>query len=387
MLWHTIALAFRGLSVYRWNNFPRIEQVSATDHIAFSLHISILLASIIEEEKGIVFDRDYIFRKVLFSSFSTFVHSDISSEVKDQVKKKNPTIYTELENIAYGMLLSWKLPEWMKKDMQEIHDFSKQENHPYQKEDDLIAFSKLWASYHEAYFSNEVYLGVYRPAMNVIEQKMGQPRFDLFRSYINLDPEHQNDLERFLLSMRRLQSSYRWNSMRRRYPVSVMSHLFLTSFIAYIIGNIEGKNRQEITYMMTIALFHDIPEAITGDIVTPTKKAIEGFEELLVTVEKELVDKYLLGYIRKYTFSSEYEKRMLDPWGQVNGKLVKLADNFSALFEAKIEASVDVEFDKVYKDLKKFLHSSPYQSVDHLFKFWIDYFEDNIEDIVRIKKL
>lgn len=387
MLWHTIALAFRGLSVYRWNNFPRLEQVSSTDHIAFSLHIAILLASIIEEEKGIKYDRDYIFRKVLFSSFSTFVHSDISSEVKDQIKEKNPEIYAELENIVYEMLQSWKLPEWMKKDMQEVYNISKDKDYPNKKEDDLIAFSKLWASYHEAYFSNELYLGVYGPAMDVIEQKMGQSRFDLFRSYINLDPKNQNDLEKFLLSMRRLQSSYRWNSMRRRYPISVMSHLFITAFIAYIIGNIEGKSKQETTHMMTVALFHDIPEAITGDIVAPTKKAIEGFEELLVTVEKELVNKYLLRYITKYTFSTEYEQLMLDPWGQTDGKLVKLADNFSALFEAKIEASVDAEFDKVYKNLKKSLHSSPYQSVDYLFKFWIDYFEDNLEDIIRLKKI
>ncbi|NDK19516.1 HD domain-containing protein [Candidatus Gracilibacteria bacterium] len=386
MLGHTLSLAFRGLSVYRWNNFPRTEQVSANDHIAFSLHIAILLASIIEEEKGIEYDRDYIFRKMLFSAFSTFVHSDISSEVKDQIKEKNPAIYAELENIVYEMLQSWKLPDWMKSDMQGIHDEQRGTNHIHAKEDDLIAFSKLWASYHEAYFSNEVYLDVYRPAMNIIEQKMSQSRFDIFREYIDLNPEKQNDLERFLLSMRRLQSSYRWNSMRRRYPVSVMSHLFITSFITYIIGNIEGKSRQEITNMMMIALFHDIPEAITGDIVAPTKKAIDGFEPLLVTIEKELVDKYLLSYIRKYKFSAEYEHLMLDPWNQTDGKLVKLADNFSALFEAKIEASVDAEFDKVYKNLKKFLHSSPYKSVDYLFKFGIDYFEDNLEDVIHLKK-
>lgn len=251
-----------------------MEQVSATDHIAFSLHVAILLSSVIEEEKGIVFDRDYLFRKVLFSSFSTFVHSDISSEVKDQIKEKNPAMYAELENIVYEMLLSWKLPEWMKKDMQEVHNPFRYRDHPHQKEDDLIAFSKLWASYHEAYFSNEVHLDVYRPAMDAIEQKLGQPRFDLFRSYIDLDPKNQNDLERFLLSIRRLQASYRWNSMRRRYPVSVMSHLFIISFLAYIIGNIEGKNRGEVTHMMMVGLFHDIPEAITGDIVTPTKQAI-----------------------------------------------------------------------------------------------------------------
>lgn len=88
-----------------------------------------------------------------------------------------------------------------------------------------------------------------------------------------------------------------------------------------------------------------------------------------MTVEKELVNKYLIRYIGKYAFSCGYERLMLDPWGQTDGKLVKLADHFAALFEAKIEASVDAEFDKVYKNIKKSLHTSPYQSVDHLFKF------------------
>ncbi|HBA44470.1 TPA: hypothetical protein DEG21_02055 [Patescibacteria group bacterium] len=32
---------------------------------------------------------------------------------------------------------------------------------------------------------------------------------------------------------------------------------------------------------MTRALFHDVPESITGDIVSPTKKAVPGFAELL----------------------------------------------------------------------------------------------------------
>lgn len=135
-----------------------------------------------------------------------------------------------------------------------------------------------------------------------------------------------------------------------------------------------------------VGLFHDIPEAITGDIVAPTKQAIAGFEELLMTVEKELVDKYLLGYIRKYAFSHEYEQLMLDPWSQPDGKLVKLADYFAALFEAKMEASVDTEFDKVYKKIKKHLHAFPYKSVDVLLKHGIDYFEDNLEDVVRLKR-
>lgn len=91
-----------------------------------------------------------------------------------------------------------------------------------------------------------------------------------------------------------------------------------------------------------------------------------------------------MGYITKYRFHSVLEGYMLDPWGMENGQLVKLADYFSALFEAKIEASESPDFDKVYKKIKKGLHGFPHESVDYLFKFGIDYFEDNLEDIVKL---
>ena len=119
-----------------------------------------------------MYDKDYIFRKVLFSSFSTFVHSDISSEVKDQIREKDPAMYNELESIVHDMISSWKLPDWMKSDMQEIYDLSQMKVSPFKKEDDLITFSKLWASYHEAYFSNKVYLDIYRPAIDAIAKKI-----------------------------------------------------------------------------------------------------------------------------------------------------------------------------------------------------------------------
>ena len=32
---------------------------------------------------------------------------------------------------------------------------------------------------------------------------------------------------------------------------------------------------------MLKSIYHDIPEAITGDIITPTKKSVEWFEEVL----------------------------------------------------------------------------------------------------------
>jgi putative hydrolase of HD superfamily len=205
-----------------------------------------------------------------------------------------------------------------------------------------------------------------------------------FLDYLKFDTAEHSENEKFLLAIRRLQSSFRWNRMRRQYPVSVMSHLFFVFFLSYAIGNVEGKNVDEVTDMMKTALYHDIPEAITGDIITPTKKSVPGFEELIAEVEVEMLDEYLLDFMRGHGFLEDLRKRMLEPWSCENGKLIKMADVFSALFEAKIEAPVSYEFAEVYRRVRHDLHKrfeSP--SVGYLFRNGVDPFEENLEEILR----
>lgn len=62
--------------------------------------------------------------------------------------------------------------------------------------------------------------------------------------------------------------------MTRKYNVSVLSHLAIVAYITYFLGIESGYDDARIDTMLEIALFHDIPEAITGDIITPTKKAV-----------------------------------------------------------------------------------------------------------------
>ena len=73
-----------------------------------------------------------------------------------------------------------------------------------------------------------------------------------------------------------------------------------------------------------------------SSIITPTKKAVPWFVELLEKVEQAMMDDYLFGYITpEYkTFLSPF---ILHPFEWELGEKVKYADVFSALIEAKIE--------------------------------------------------
>ena len=45
------------------------------------------------------------------------------------------------------------------------------------------------------------------------------------------------------------------------------------------------------------AIYHDIPEAITWDVIAPTKRAVPGFAEALEKVEIKLMDEYLFSCV------------------------------------------------------------------------------------------
>lgn len=381
MIWYQIGLLFRWISITRWNNFPRIENITTNDNLALVLHTMMLLASVLEEKEWKKVNLNYLFKKIIFESFDVFILSDINSDVQYRVKQKNVAIFKLLQEKVYWFMKNLELPEWIIEDMMFIHD--NKSNPKYAFEDSLFHFSKLWVAYYEAHFNWKIYSEIYEPILTNMESRINSKEYSVFLKYININ-KAENHLEKYLLNIRRLQFNYRWNRMKRTYPVSVMSHLYIVFFIAYILWKLEKLPEKDCITLMKIALFHDIPEAITWDIVTPTKKAVKWFEELIAEVEKDMLREYLLVYLKNYKFSSEYEKLMLDPFTDELWKIAKIADIFSALFEARIETQHNSEFTKVCKNIRRYLHSINRESIDYIMKFWVDYFDDNVEDMIHL---
>jgi len=334
-----------GLSIYRWNTFPRLRELTSLDHLTFVAHISLLIALLRAEKEGVQYDISLLIRKILFSWFFTFVYSDISSDVKERLKNMSPEIYDELENALYATMNTWELPSEVDDDINILRTPS--------PEDDLIAFAKVWASYYEIYHNSLVYGDAYAKVIRHMMKRSENPSFTPFLVYLDFDPLGQNDLERYLLVIHRLASSYRWNRSVRKYPVSVLSHTYLITFFTYLIARRKWCDDSIMTDMLLTALYHDIPEAITGDIITPTKKAVPWLEQSIEAIEHDMVEDYLLSYLDGYEFRHMIKRKMLAPWSEMNGSLVKQADILSAYHEARIEAPYSEEFREVLTRLEQ----------------------------------
>lgn len=87
-----------GLSITRWNTFPRLQIYTSLDHIAFVCHVALTLASRITEDTSTTVRRGVLIREILFGGLFTFHYSDISSEVKYRLTQSHPDIMRELSD-------------------------------------------------------------------------------------------------------------------------------------------------------------------------------------------------------------------------------------------------------------------------------------------------
>ena len=109
MVWNILKLMLtRWLSMKRWNNFPRIEDVSHLDNVWFVMHVALFL-SYLEEKEGHKIDREFLLKRIIFNSFSSLILSDISSGTRDYILKIDDKIFNEIEQKAFDFILWWNL--------------------------------------------------------------------------------------------------------------------------------------------------------------------------------------------------------------------------------------------------------------------------------------
>lgn len=344
------------------------------DNIWFVVHVALFLAHL-EEEEGNKVDELFIIKRIIFDSFSSLILSDIISGTKEYIKQIDKELFKKLTDKVFNYMFQFEAPDYIKQDMEKtISDKTKI------KELQIIKAAKKYAGFIEWSINSRVFSNVYDVVISEIEDYLAEARKELKSLDILLNNENY---KKYLSHIRRLSHIKRWNQEIRKYDTSVISHLVFTAFLAYIITSIENNEGSDYDMLeiMKRALYHDIAEAITGDIIAPTKKAVVWFQELLEKVEIKMLDDYFFHYV-----GEEYKKKIWDyilyPWKWEEWKITKYADNLSALFEAKEEVNSQNQlFDGIYKKIKKQLNHIEISSINYILKYVLDSFDEEIWDI------
>ena len=168
----------------------------------------------------------------------------------------------------------------------------------------------------------------------------------------------KQQLYELIVKIEQLRYQIRWGQTPRIPKTAVLGHSMLVASLSFLFTKDITSSQSRIYNNFFGGLFHDLPEAVTRDIISPVKTATKNLPEVVKEVEMEflneelypLMEDYIEKEIRYFTedefankikvdekikmvdkIEPEYESEKFSP---IDGKLIRTADLISAYLEA-----------------------------------------------------
>jgi putative hydrolase of HD superfamily len=160
----------------------------------------------------------------------------------------------------------------------------------------------------------------------------------------------------------RLRFQVRWGQLYRIPRTSVLGHMLIVAIISYLFSLEIGACPKRRANDYFTGLFHDLPEVLTKDIISPVKRAATGLDRFVKDFEREEMERRIYGpelipkawqpemrmftedeFVSKVTIDGQVRHTTSDAisasynhdrYNPVDGELVKAADDLAAFMEA-----------------------------------------------------
>ncbi len=181
-------------------------------------------------------------------------------------------------------------------------------------------------------------------------------------------------LQDFMSLIGKLRYQQRWAKAVRMPQTFVMGHMLVVAILSYFMTlELDSPCSKRLVNNFFSGLFHDVPEALTRDIVSPVKKSVEGLGDILSEIENEQMHEIVYpmlplewhpeieyftidefsSKIRSYnkiikTTSDEInEKYNSDKYDPVDGEIIRCCDHLSAYIEAYMSLSYGIRSEQM----------------------------------------
>ena len=355
---------FEGFSIQRWNDLIRPFDLVEMDKAAEKMVIAYIIGKF-EEKKGNKINWKWMAYASLFDLLKKIALCDIKAPVQQMLKKEFTREYMRLN-------------EWVLKQYRQlINDdslFSEFTIYIGQKAGSFALPEELKKTVH-VYNAAHKYSTIRELEMlSIVNEKERLSKIETelkadIQTYLDLEGlqklmTRQKEFD-FLLKIEQLRFQTRWNQTPRVPATSVLGHCFFVAIMTLLLGretNPKMCERRVVNNFFS-ALFHDLPESVTRDIISPVKQATDALPNIVKKIEDEIVNKELVplmdktyvdeviyytsdefsdrikskdGHIQKVTWEELNSKYNKDSFNPIDGKLVRVSDHLSALMEADI---------------------------------------------------
>lgn len=187
----------------------------------------------------------------------------------------------------------------------------------------------------------------------------------------------------FYAYLARMKYIERWSLMHSTVKENIMEHSEQVAQIAHALAVINNKifgGSANADRCVTLAVFHECSEVITGDLPTPIK--YYNNEIKVAYKELEAVANNKLLSMLPEEFRSEYSSIIAPDENTTEYKLSKAADKLSAYLKCLEELkSGNNEFQKAEKSIRKELESSPLPEVKYFMDNFISGFKKTLDEL------
>jgi putative hydrolase of HD superfamily len=365
-----LQLVFSGSFMKRWNDKMRPMELIEVDKQAHKMIAAWLLfelnsQNLPPEEKALLGEE--IVRGGIFDYLYRLVITDIKPPIFYQIKA-NPAHYEKLT--------AWVLDELQPRVQPLGKDFWEAMRVHFElqgREDSTLATrildaAHLFASRWEFHLIRN--LNQWDEEMDDIDRNFR----DGLEAHLDLAGVRQllegpgTRLGKFAFTCGRLRFQKRWSQTPRIPETSVLGHMFIVACLAYFFSIAVGACPVRRHNNFYAGLFHDIPELLTRDIISPVKSSVQGIGDLIREYEGREIEHRLfsildrsvytglvdrLSYFLGIEVGSEFESTILQDgsarivsWeqlqGQYNhdrfcpkdGRMLKICDHLAAFLEA-----------------------------------------------------
>lgn len=349
-----LEIIFKSFSIERWNDKLRPTSLVHIDKYSHKMIIAYVLAKY-EEDNGHVIDWHSIIKGGIYEFLRRIIISDIQSPIFREISK-NEKLVQKLNTMIYNEVKDYISNPIIKN---EFYSYLLVENYIPEFENRILSAAHKYSTFWEFQIIRDANPNGYQ--IKEIEIELGNAVLS-YSDLIGIQKlRKRQNIKNFVDLCGELRYQVRWGHIPRIPKTSVLGHVMLVATLSYFLTNeLNSPSKKRIYNNFFGGLFHDLPEALTRDIIKPVKMSVPGMSEEIRKIEEHLaateiypnLEPNWLNEIKFFT-QSEFATKVVidkavktvtpdeintkynsDEYNPYDGNLLKGADDFAAFLEA-----------------------------------------------------
>lgn len=347
---------YEAASIQRWNDHVRPVEFTELDKQAHKMILAYVLGKLEESERQAEIDWIRLIEGGIFEFFPRVILTDIKAPVFHKLMRQK------------GREINTLVLQTMQEDVLGIKGSFAENFQQYLFDSNYARFEKriLKAAHYLA--TNWEFQIIYNTAPFVYGiEKTKEEIENQIEDHYDLIGVQKISLRKksfgFIDLCAQLRFQQRWAHSQRVPKTSVLGHMLIVAMMSYFCSLELGACRKRIYNNFFSGLFHDLPEVLTRDIVSPVKGSVAGLDEIIKEYERMQFEERILPLLPSsitdeilYFIQDEFSNKIVedsviktgisgpemmrsfneDRFCPVDGEIIKSCDKLAAFIEASL---------------------------------------------------